>query len=322
MTAAVLENIDKPLRLAQISDPVPGEGELLVHVNHAALNHRDVWITKGQYAGIRTPVVLGSDACGRLDDGTEVIINPGFDFGENERFQSAEFSVLGMPRNGTLAEKVVVPAAYVYPKPAHLTSEQAAALPLAGLTAYRALFTRADFKPGERVLVTGIGGGVALFAMQFALAFGSEVWVTSSSPDKIQKAVAMGAAGGINYLQPDWTKVLASRKIGFDVIIDGAGGPEFGSLLNVCNPGARISVYGGTAGKLGPVSPQILFWKQISIVGSTMGSQRDFVNMLNLVNQKQIIPVVSRVFDLAQVQDAFDYMERGMQFGKPVVKIR
>jgi NADPH:quinone reductase-like Zn-dependent oxidoreductase len=321
MRAAILENVNMPLRVAQMPDPVPGEGEVVVQVSHAALNHRDVWITKGQYAGIKTPVVLGSDACGTLDDGTEVIINPGFDFGEDERFQSAGFSVLGMPGNGTLAEKVVVPAGYVYPKPAHLTSEQAAALPLAGLTAYRALFTRGGFKPGERVLVTGIGGGVALFAMQFALSCRSEVWVTSSSADKIQKAEAMGAAGGVNYRQPDWTKEFTSRKIGFDVIIDGAGGPDFGQLLHVCNPGARISVYGGTAGKFGPISPQILFWKQISIVGSTMGSQRDFVNMLNLVNEKRIIPVVSRVFDLEQAQEAFDYMDRGMQFGKPVVKI-
>ncbi len=322
MKAAVLETVNTPLRVVQMPDPVPADGEVIVSISHAALNHRDVWIAKGQYAGIKTPVVLGSDGCGVLDDGTEVIINPGFNFGADERFQSAHFSVLGMPQNGTLAEKVAVPKSYVYPKPSHLSSVQAAALPLAGLTAYRALFSRGGFKPGERVLITGIGGGVALFAMQFALACGSEVWVTSSSSEKIQKAEALGAAGGVNYRQPDWTKELASRKIGFDVVVDGAGGPDFGQLLHVCNPGARISVYGGTAGKFGPISPQILFWKQISIVGSTMGSQSDFVNMLKLVNEKQIIPVVSKVFDLDQVQEAFDYMDQGMQFGKPVVKVK
>ncbi len=322
MRAAILHAVNSPLSVGQVPDPVPSKGEVVVHIRHAALNHRDVWISKGQYAGIKTPVVLGSDACGVLDDGSEVIINPGFYFGDDERFQSSDFSILGMPKNGTLAEKVAVPEAYVYSKPVHLNSEQAAALPLAGLTAYRALFTRGAYRPGERVLVTGIGGGVALFAMQFALACGSEVWVTSSSVEKIQKAEAMGASGGFNYKQSDWVKDCSARNLGFDVIVDGAGGPDFGQLLHVCNQGARISVYGGTAGKFGSISPQMLFWKQISIMGSTMGSQHDFTRMLQLVEDKMIVPVVSRVFDLEDVQAAFDYMEQGMQFGKPVVEIR
>lgn len=322
MRAAILHAVNSPLTVGQVPDPVPAEGEVVVHIRHAALNHRDVWISKGQYAGIKTPVVLGSDACGVLDDGSEVIINPGFDFGDDERFQSSDFSILGMPENGTLAEKVAVPEVYVYPKPVHLNSAQAAALPLAGLTAYRALFTRGAYRPGERVLVTGIGGGVALFAMQFALACGSEVWVTSSSVEKIQKAEAMGASGGFNYKQNDWVKECSACKLSFDVIVDGAGGTDFGQLLQVCNSGARISVYGGTAGKFGSISPQILFWKQVSIMGSTMGSQHDFTRMLQLVEEKKIVPVVSRVFDLEDVQAAFDYMDQGMQFGKPVVEIR
>jgi NADPH:quinone reductase-like Zn-dependent oxidoreductase len=319
MRAAILQAVNTPIALGQLPDPIPAEGEVVVHVRHAALNHRDVWIAKGQYAGIKTPVVLGSDACGVLDDGSEVIINPGFHFGTDERFQSPDFCILGMPHQGTLAEKVAVPERYVYPKPVHLRSEEAAALPLAGLTAYRALFTRGTYRPGDRVLITGIGGGVALFAMQFALACGSEVWVTSSSGEKIERAKAMGASGGFNYRQPEWTKECSALKLGFDVIVDGAGGPDFGQLLHVCNPGARISIYGGTAGKFGSISPQILFWKQISIAGSTMGSQQDFVRMLQLVNEKKIVPVVSKVFDLENVQNAFNYMEQGMQFGKPVV---
>ena len=322
MRAAILQSVNNPISVGQLPDPVPAEGEVTVHIRHAALNHRDVWISKGQYAGIKTPVVLGSDACGVLDNGSEVIINPGFHFGNDEWFQSSDFSILGMPKNGTLAEKVAVPEAYVYPKPVHLNSAQAAALPLAGLTAYRALFTRGAYCSGERVLVTGIGGGVALMAMQFALACGSEVWVTSSSEEKIQKAVDMGASGGFNYTHPDWVKECSARNLGFDVIIDGAGGSDFGQLLHICNPGARISVYGGTAGKFGPISPQILFWKQISIAGSTMGSRQDFFRMLHLVNEKMIVPVVSRVFSLDNVQGAFEYMERGIQFGKPVVEIR
>jgi zinc-binding alcohol dehydrogenase/oxidoreductase len=321
MRAVILQAVNSSLSVGEMPEPVPAEGEVMVQIRHAALNHRDIWIAKGQYAGIKTPVVLGSDACGVLDDGSEVIINPGFHFGDDERFQSSRFSVLGMPLQGTLAEKVVVPRKYVYPKPSHLHSEQAAALPLAGLTAYRALFTRGNYLPGERVLITGVGGGVALFAMQFALACGSEVWVTSSSQEKMEKAMAMGASGGFNYRHSEWVKECSARKLGFDMIVDGSGGADFGQLLHLCNPGARISIYGGTAGKLGPISPQILFWKQISIVGSTMGSQHDFTAMLHLVNEKRIVPVVSKAFDLEDVQNAFDYMERGMQFGKPVIRI-
>lgn len=321
MKAIFLDSVNTPLRLAETTSPIAAEGETLVKVNYAALNHRDVWITKGQYAGIVTPIILGSDACGTDESGREVIINPGFNFGWDERFQSEEFSILGMPQNGCLAQYVCVPSAYVHPKPEHLSAAEASALPLAGLTAYRALFSRAAYKPGERVLVTGVGGGVALFAMQFAIACGSEVWVSSSSDEKIAKAMNMGAKGGVNYKNPDWHKELAAQKLGFDVIIDGAAGPDFSKLFLVCNPGARIAIYGGTAGKMEQLSPQILFWKQISILGSTMGSPADFEAMLSLVREKKIVPVVSRIFEMEEAQEAFDYMAEGKQFGKPVIRI-
>lgn len=321
MKAIILEAINTPLTVTELPKPEAKSGETLVRVNYAALNHRDVWITKGQYAAIVTPIVLGSDCCGTDEAGNEVIINPGFNFGDDPRAQSSRFSMLGMPQNGTLAEYVSVESKYVFPKPAHLSAEQAAALPLAGVTAYRALFVRGAYKPGERVLVTGIGGGVALFAMQYALACGSEVWVTSSSEEKIAKAVALGAQGGVNYTTPDWHKTFTDQKLFFDVVVDGAAGPGFSKLLSVCNPGARIALYGGTAGKVDGLSPQVLFWKQITLAGSTMGSDQDFKDMLAFVNEKKIVPVVSKTFTMAQAQEAFDYMGNGQQFGKPVVKI-
>lgn len=321
MKAIILEVINTPLTVTELPKPEAKSGETLVRVKYAALNHRDVWITKGQYAAIVTPIVLGSDCCGTDEAGNEVIINPGFNFGDDPRAQSSRFSMLGMPHNGTLAEYVRVESKYVFPKPAHLTAEQAAALPLAGVTAYRALFVRGAYKPGERVLVTGIGGGVALFAMQYALACGSEVWVTSSSEEKIAKAVALGAKGGVNYTTPDWHKTFTDQKLFFDVVVDGAAGPGFSKLLSVCNPGARIAVYGGTAGKVDGLSPQTLFWKQITVAGSTMGSEQDFKDMLALVNEKKIVPVVSKTFAMDQAQEAFDYMGKGQQFGKPVIRI-
>lgn len=321
MKAIILEAINTPLKITELPNPVAKEGEKCIKIHYAALNHRDVYITKGLYAGIVTPVVLGSDCAGEDENGNGVIINPGFDFGADERAQSHRFNMLGMPTNGTLAEYVCVDEKYVFPKPPHLSMEQAAALPLAGLTAFRALFVRANYQPGERVLVTGIGGGVALFAMQYAIACGSQVWVTSSSEEKIAKAVAMGAKGGVNYKDENWHKSFSEKKILFDVIVDGAGGAGFSKLLSVCNSGARIAVYGGTAGKMDGISPQILFWKQITIAGSTMGSDKDFASMLAFVNEKKIVPVVSKVFDFEEAQAAFDYMENGRQFGKPVIKI-
>ena len=321
MKAIILGAVNTPLNITELPMPEAKEGEKRIRIRYAALNHRDVWISKGQYAAIVTPVVPGSDGCGPDGEGNVVIINPGLHFGDDPRAQSAGFAIVGMPGQGTLAEYVTVPAGKVYPKPAHLTMEQAAAIPLAGLTAYRALFVRGGYRPGDRVLVTGIGGGVALFAMQFALACGSEVWVTSSSDEKIARATAMGAKGGANYRNDDWHKAWAAQKLGFDVVVDGAAGPGFSKLLSLCNPGARVAVYGGTAGKIDGISPQLLFWKQITVAGSTMGSDQDFDDMLALVNEKRIVPVVSRVFEMEQAQEAFDYMGDGRQFGKPVIRI-
>lgn len=321
MKAIVLEAINTPLKTTEIPAPVAKEDEISVEIRYAALNHRDVYITKGLYAGIVTPVVLGSDCCGVDEEGNEVIINPGFDFGDDERAQGKRFNMLGMPSNGTLCEYVCVPRKYVFSKPTHLSMEQAAALPLAGLTAYRALFVRAQYMPGERVLISGIGGGVALFAMQYAVASGSEVWVTSSSEEKIQKAIALGAKAGINYKDENWHKKLLEEKITFDVIIDGAGGKGFSQLVAVCNPGARIAIYGGTAGKMDNISPQIIFWKQITIAGTTMGSEKDFSDMLKFVEEKNIVPVISKIYGFHEAQQAFDDMEKGGQFGKLVVRI-
>ncbi len=169
--------------------------------------------------------------------GREVIINPSLDWGGRESAQDEAFSILGLPRDGTLAEKISVPVANLSPKPAHLGWEEAAALPLAGLTAYRALFARAHLKAADRVLITGIGGGVALFALQFAVAHGATVFVTSSSGEKISRAVALGAAGGANYKEEGWAAALARAREPFDVIVDSAGGEGFNDLIELAAPG-------------------------------------------------------------------------------------
>jgi len=320
MHALSLLGLHQPLEYTSTPDPIPTEDEVVVQLHAAALNHRDVYIMQGSYAGIQYPVILGSDGAGTYR-GKAVIINPTLDWGDNPTVQGKNFQILGMPTNGTFAEAVTVPKKNLFPKPEHLTWEQAAALPLAGLTAWRALFTRCGLRSGERVLVSGIGGGAALFALTFAVTAGASVWVTSGSADKIERAISLGAKSGVNYKDADWDKQLKRDAGGFDVIIDSAGGDGFAALVGLCNPGARIGVFGGTAGKINGLSPQMIFWKQISIYGSTMGSPADFKGMLQFVNKHHIIPVVDSVLPLREGNVAMERMTSGAQFGKLVLKI-
>lgn len=321
MQALILEKLHQPLVFKQLDEPVPKADEALVQLHAAALNRRDWWITQGQYSKIELPVILGSDGAGTFED-KPVLIYPALDWGDNPNVQGRNFRVLGLPENGTFAESICIPKANLAPMPEHLDWEQAAALPLAGLTAYRTVFTRCQLKVGERVLISGVGGGVALMAMQFALAAGAEVFVTSGSNDKIQKAIHLGAIGGANYRDADWDKNFKNTAGGFDVLIDSAGGAGFAALMNLCNPGARIGIYGGTLGKIDGLSPQILFWKQISILGSTMGTLEEFKQMLRFVEKHRIVPVVDAVFKLEEGNKALQRLEDGKQFGKVVLKIR
>jgi zinc-binding alcohol dehydrogenase/oxidoreductase len=331
MKAILLESKEKGLSIQTVSDPLLKAGMVQLKLKAAALNHRDLWISKGKYAGIKYPVILGSDGAGVVERvgkdvpedllGQSFLINPSFDWGHEEDFQGKDLKILGLPENGTLAELVNVPLAMLHPKPVHLTFAQAAALPLAGLTAYRALYKRARLKGNERVLVTGIGGGVALFALQFALISGAEVWVTSGSDSKISFAEGLGAKGGANYKSAAWAKDLKEKAGMFDVIIDGAGGPGFSELLDLAAPGGRIAIYGGTAGSIDALSPQKIFWKQLSILGTTMGSPSDFHNMLRLVNDHEIVPIIDEVFAFGEFGQAFSKMEGGKQVGKLVIEI-
>lgn len=330
MKALVLEGQNQPLVLREVPTPVPGPGQALVRVCAAALNHRDVYIQQGKYPGIVHPIILGSDGAGVVEAvgtgadpawvGREVVMDPGHNWGNNPAAQAPDYHILGMPAPGTLAEYVLVPAQNLYAKPAHLSWAQAAALPLAGVTAWRAVMTRAQLRPGERMLVTGVGAGTALAALQLGVAHGAQVYGTSSSPEKLERARALGAVGGALYTQDAWADALTDAAGGlFDVIIDSAGGEGFGQLVKIAAPGARIAFFGGTRGKWPALLPQALFWKQISILGSTMGSPADFDAMVRFVAQHSITPVVDRIFPLAEGEAAFRHLDSGAQFGKVVV---
>lgn len=341
MKAIRLHETHQPVELVDIPTPTPGPGEVLVQLRAASLNHRDVFIQQRLYPGIKLPVTLGSDGAGvvtevgegvdRVWRGLEVVINCSHNWGNNPRYYGPDFRILGMPDDGTFAEYIVVKAKYLHHKPRHLSFEQAAAIPLVGLTAWRALMTRAGLHMSgantpEKVLITGIGGGAALLAMKFALAVGAEVWVTSGSDEKIEKAKALGAKGGVNYNDPDWVKALMSQTGGgkngyFDVIIDSAGGSSFARLVDAAASGGRIAIFGGTSGNLTDVVPAKVFFKQLNIMGTTMGTEHEFTDMIAFVSERQIEPVIDEVFPLAQAEQALRKMDAGKQFGKLVLTI-
>lgn len=331
MKAIVLESAENPIVYKDVEKPTLAPGEVLVQIKAAALNRRDYWITVGKYAGLKYPTILGADGAGIVAEtggdegkewlGKEVVINPGQNWGDSPDFQGKHFKILGLPDNGTFAEYVKTRAEYIYAKPAHLNWEHAAALPLAGLTAYRALFTKGRAKKGDKVLIVGVGAGTGSIALQMAVAAGCQVFVTSGSGDKLQQAKKLGAAAGVNYKAQDWAQQLHELAGGFDVIIDSALGEGFAKLPDLCNPGARIVFFGGTAGDIPAINGRKIFWKQLQILGTTMGNQDDFKGLLNLVTEHEIKPVVDEVFTLANAKEAFKRMEQSSQFGKLVLSV-
>ncbi len=329
MKALVLTELKCPLQIEDRTDLVPGAGEVVIALKAAALNRRDYWITQGMYPGIKLPVVLGSDGAGlvtRVGDGVsegmlgrEVIVNPGWDWGDHYAVQADAFRILGLPDDGTLASEVKVPAKYVADKPQHLSWPAAGALPLAGVTAYRAVFTQGRLQAGERVLISGVGGGVATFALQYALAAGATVVVTSSSAGKLEQARQLGAAAGYDYTVDGWHKQMLSDHGPIDLIIDSAGGDGYANLLDAAAPGGRIVNYGATAGPPKKLDLFKVFWKQLHLIGSTMGSPDDFAKMLEFVSVHELKPIIDRVFSLEAGNDAFELMKNSQQFGKLVI---
>ena len=329
MKAIVLENKDQPLKIMEADLPMAKAGEVIVQVKAAAFNHRDRWIQKGMYAGLRYPIILGSDGSGIVSTigegveknllGKEVIINPGMNWGDDESYQGRSFKVLGLPDNGTFAEFVTVPFENIFDKPAYLSWEEAAAIPLAGLTAYRALFTKGQIKSGDNILISGIGGGVALMAMQMALAAGANVYVTSGSDEKIYRANNLGATLGVNYMMDGWYKLFQSAVDGFDVIIDSAAGDGFKHFVELAKPGGRIVFYGGTQGAITTLNPQKIFWKQLSILGTSMGTPSEFEQMIKLFETHKIKPVLDETIAFEEAEKGLKKLDQSSQFGKIVL---
>jgi NADPH:quinone reductase-like Zn-dependent oxidoreductase len=327
-------------RLTDVPHPEPGPGQIAVRVRAVGLNRLDLWTASGTLGlELEWPHILGADASGEVDElgpgvrapapGTKVIINPALSCGECEFCRAGEqsictrFRMMGEHSSGTLAERIVVPAANVFPMPDHLSFAQAAALGTTFITAYRMLFRRGRFVPGEWVLVTGIGGGLALSLFQLARPTAGRLFVTSSSRAKIDRALKLGADDGIDYTTEDVGRAVRNLtyKRGVDLVVDSASGSTSESLLRALRKGGRLVVAGATAGGKGEIDFRRVFWNQLEIIGSTMGSVRDVSDMLRLVSGGKLEPIIDRTYALEDGVAALQYLDSGEQFGKVVVEV-
>jgi len=326
------------LKVKDVPEPTPGPDDVLLKVLCAGLNHLDIWVRKGRPgASLQMPHVLGSDAVGvvesvgeRVDSvavGDEVVVYPGLGCGHCEfcvrgwQNLCTSFGIIGLSRPGTFAERVAVPAANVHPKPPHLSREEAGGFALAYLTAWHMLVGRARIRAGDTLLIHGIGGGVALCALQLARLLGAEVIVTSSSADKLSRARELGAHSAVNYREEDVPArvkdVTAGR--GVDVAFDTVGAATWPLDFTCVRRGGTIVICGITTGPVAETNLQALYWNQLTVLGSTLGSRAELGQMARAVTVNKLRPVVDEVFPLVRARDAMGKMEAGQQFGKLVL---
>jgi len=303
------------LRYEDAPDPAPAEGDVLIELRAASLNHLDVWIRKGR-PSVPKPHILGADGAGLIAGTDErVVINPGL-------MRDGRVHILGETRDGTHAELIAVPREYVHPIPDDLSFEDAAAFPLVFETAYRMLVSRAQLRPDEWVLIWGIGGGVATAALSLTLALGGRAIVTSSSDAKLERARGLGAAAALNHETDD--VVAAVKELtggGAHIVVDDVGEATWKRTLDAARPDGRVVVCGATTGPNPPAGLHRVWWKQLSILGSTMGTPVDFQGAYDLVTSGRARPVVDRVYGLAEARAAHERLEAGEQFGKIILRI-
>lgn len=333
MKALYLEQADgfDSVRVADVTTPTPKPGEVRVAIKAASLNHRELFIVNGQYPGMTVPTTMGCDGAGIVDMvgegvgtarvGDEVVLYPARNWGPDRHAPGSDFGLLGMPFPGTVAEYVCVPAENLAPKPTFMSFEEAGAMPLTALTSWRALMFKGRLQAGETVLISGVGGGVATFGLAFAIAKGANAFVTGESEQVLERAAQMGAKGGLLFTDPDWRKKVGKLTGGIDVVLDGAPGPSLPNYIRAINPGARIVIYGSTAGNDVKFNATDLFLKSASIVGSQVGDPQDFQDMLAFAGEHRLKPVIERTFPLDQAREALIHLRDSHSFGKVVVTV-
>jgi len=303
------------LRYEDVDDPVPGDGDVLVELRAASLNHIDVWVRQGR-PSVPKPRILGSDGAGVIAGTDErVVINPAL-------IVDGKMTILGEQRDGTHAELIAVPRDFVHPIPGGLSFEQAAAFPMVYETAYRMLVTRGRLQAGDWVLVWGIGGGVGMAALSIAKALGAHVVATSSTEEKLARARQLGADVTLDHERDD--VVAAVKEVtdgGVDVVIESVGEPTWRRSLEAARRGGRIVVTGATGGGNPPAALPRTWWKELEILGSTMGTPEDFAGVLGLIESGKVVPVVDTVMPLSEIRAAHERLESGAQLGKIVLSI-
>lgn len=309
------------LHPGEYPDPAPRPGWITVALRASALNWHDVLVRQGRY-GSPLPHIIGADGAGvRADTGEQVVIMPSLNWGARDDAPGADWEILGDHIPGTYAELVSVPADCVAPKPAGLSWVEAAALPLVGVTTYRALFTRGRLRTGESMLVIGAGGGIATTAIALAVAAGASIVATSSCTDTIERAVSAGAVGGVLHTEPEWpehARALSPDHAGFDLILDPVG--RWSESVRALRPGGRLVVLGANAAQIAHMDIRGFYFGQFDLLGTTMGSPRDFAGLLDLIDRRSVRPpVIDRKFPLDRAAEAHEYLEHGRVFGKCVL---
>jgi zinc-binding alcohol dehydrogenase/oxidoreductase len=319
------------IELKDVPVPVPAKGQALVKMKAVSLNRRDDWIREGKYPNIKFGAIMGSDGSGIVEAvgdeadqpwvGQEVVINPNIDWGPDPDVQSGKYTILGMPVDGTFAEWCVVAIDRLHHKPFHLDFLQASALPMGGLTAFRALFRKGELKAGHNILISGFGGGVAQFAFLFAQAAGAHVYVTSGSNEKLEKALKLGARGAYNYRKESTYPDLWKTKGGFDLVVDSAGGDQLNNFIKILKPKGRIVIYGATTGLPTRFDLYRMFWNQLALIGSTMGNDHEFTEMLTFVSKHKIRPLIDSIRPFAKIAESFPDITRPNKAGKIVFQV-
>ena len=324
MHAVIIREFGTPavLQPGSYADPVDRPGWVTVELKAAALNWHDILVRQGRYNS-PLPHVLGADGAGvRRDTGESVVIVPSLHWGGRDDAPSPGWEILGDHIPGTYAELVSVPSECLAPKPAGFSWVEAAALPLVGLTTYRALFTRGRLRAGETMLVVGAGGGIATMAVQLASSAGVSIAVTSSSSDKIARAVAEGATDGVLHTDPDWpeqARAMSPSGAGFDLVLDPVG--RWPESVRALRPGGRLVVLGANAAETAPMDVRTFYFGQYALLGTTMGNVRDFAGLSKLLTERQVpAPIIDRVFPLDEAAQAHEYLELHSGFGKTVLE--
>jgi len=341
LKAAIFEEHGDPgvIRIADVPRPEPGPGQVRIRVHASSLNHLDLWVRRGLPISIPMPHIGGSDIAGRVDavgpgvegiePGVRVVVDPSLDWEWYEGVRRGpdlpdpEFRVLGEHTQGGFAEYALAPAENLLQIPDWVSCRTAAAAALVGVTAWRALVTRAGLRAGERVLITGGSGGVSHMAVQIARHAGATVFALTSGEESCRRLEELGAHASMDRLAGEPKELVreATGRRGVDVVLDSVGPALWGTLIRALAPGGRLVCYGATTGPVVETDLRHVFWKQLSILGSTMGSPGEFHAVMRLVFQGDVAPAIHRVLSLDEVGEGHELLESGQVFGKVAVEV-